>query len=351
MAEFEVVLWVTPELGGLYTGSRVYLGFTRLARRGRIRLKWRTGRPRWWAGPDPWDAGTIYLEVGPPRKASVKCCIELWDDGLKYNRPALAACDVYLKRGFDPAASAQFSREQWAKVRPFGLNFACRDAATAAALVPRWARQHLLQPKMILSDLRTYFGLPRPEHYARASSDAIKPVVIYQTRVWEEQEAVAEAAGGVNEGRVALVRALRSAFGEQFRGGLVPTPYAVARYPDLVVRDQFRRSEYIAMSRQCLVGIYTRGLHYSNAFKLAEYLAAAQCIVGERLRQHLPTPLVEGANFLPFTTIEECVAGCARLLSDPRLVAEMQAANGAYYRQEVEPEAHMLRCCERATSA
>jgi hypothetical protein len=204
---------------------------------------------------------------------------------------------------------------------------------------------------MILRDLRAYFGLPRPEAYERAASDVIKPVIIFQTRVWEEQDAVAEAAGGVNEGRLALVRALRSAFGERFRGGLVPTPYAVARYPDLVVRDQFRRSEYIAMSRQCLVGVYTRGLHYSNAFKLAEYLAASQCIVGERLRQQLPEPLVEGKNFLPFATIEECLAGCDRLLSAPGLAADMQAANHAYYRQEAEPAAHMLGCCRRIMSA
>lgn len=35
----------------------------------------------------------------------------------------------------------------------------------------------------------------------------------------------------LNDERVAMVRALKRAFGDRFAGGLVPTPFALATYP------------------------------------------------------------------------------------------------------------------------
>jgi hypothetical protein len=129
----------------------------------------------------------------------------------------------------------------------------------------------------------------------------------------------------------------------------MPTPFAIANYPDLVVREHFRRSEYIRMSGRCLVGVYSRGLYYSNAFKLGEYIAAAQCVVAEPPRHQLPEPLLAGKHYLPFASVDECVRACERVLSDPQLVARMRADNHAYYRSQVEPAAHVLNCLRQIT--
>jgi hypothetical protein len=171
----------------------------------------------------------------------------------------------------------------------------------------------------------------------------VEPAVVFQTRVWEPHETAAGECEEINAGRVALIQALRSAFGDRFRGGLVPTALARARYPAEISPHRARRSRYIAMSKRNLIGVYSRGLHQSTAFKLPEYLAASQCIVAETPRNESPVPLVAGRHFLGFRNPDECVAACRRLLVDDKLASEMRSANHEYYRSQVEPSARLLQ--------
>ena len=97
-----------------------------------------------------------------------------------------------------------------------------------------------------------------------------------------------------------------------------------------------------------MIGIYTRGLHHSLAFKLGEYLASSKCIVTEPLRNELPSPLVPGKNYLEFSTPQECMQRCEQLLDDHDLANQMRRNNWEYYQREVRPDRHVLRCLERA---
>jgi hypothetical protein len=171
--------------------------------------------------------------------------------------------------------------------------------------------------------------------------------VVFQTRVWEPHDTT-DDADQVNQERVDLVRALRDALGERFVGGLVPTPFAAKNFPDAVTPHDASRAGYVQMSKRSLVGVYSRGLHHSLAFKLAEYLAASKCVVSTPFRNELPAPLVEGTNYLEFDGIEQCVAQCRRLLADADLAAEMRRRNREYFLREVEPASHMRRCLDRA---
>ena len=101
------------------------------------------------------------------------------------------------------------------------------------------------------------------------------------------------------------------------------------------------RGSYSEVARSSLIGVYSRGLHGSLAFKLSEYLAAGLCIVAEPLRHTLPQPLEARRNYLPFNTPEECVAQCKRLLDDPELAAAMSRNNRDYYSRFVEPTVHL----------
>ena len=131
----------------------------------------------------------------------------------------------------------------------------------------------------------------------------------------------------------------------------MPTDFARRHYADVILERAFRRKEYIRMTQRCLVGIYTRGLHHSLAFKLPEYLAASMCIVSDPLRNELPQPLVAERHFLEFRTPEECAAQCERLLRDPDTARAMRCENRAYYRRWVAPPEHLLDCLERVFSA
>ena len=144
----------------------------------------------------------------------------------------------------------------------------------------------------------------------------------------------------MNQERIALVKTLRAEFGEQFIGGVVADPFARQLCPDVLADRNIYRSSYLELAKQCIVGVYSRGLHHSLAFKLSEYLAAGLCIVSEPLKHQLPVPLEAGTHYLPFTTHAECVAHCRRLLTDAEEASRMREANQAYYRKWVEPKAH-----------
>ena len=168
------------------------------------------------------------------------------------------------------------------------------------------------------------------------------------TRVWDPADIQPDIAEEVNGRRVQVVRALKAEFGPLFRGGLVPDAYACKHYPDAVTAEPSRRDLFIARSKRALIGIYTRGLHHSLAFKLPEYLASSKCIVSEPLRNQLADPLMPGLNYLEFDSIGKCVENCARLLADKDLVERMRQSNWEYYRAHVYPSGNLANCLDRA---
>jgi hypothetical protein len=97
-----------------------------------------------------------------------------------------------------------------------------------------------------------------------------------------------------------------------------------------------------------LIGVYTRGLHFSTAWKLGEYFASSMCVVAEPPRNQLPVALTAGKEFLPFSSAGDCLAACETILANPDLQREMRAAAHDYYRREIAPEAHLRSCLARA---
>jgi len=106
--------------------------------------------------------------------------------------------------------------------------------------------------------------------------------------------------------------------------------------------------EYLAFSKQHLVGVSSRGLHGSVPFKIAEYVAASLAIVSEPLHCELPTAFVDGRDFLAFRTPDECVERCERILNSPTLAAELRRASRRYYLSELQPASHMQALLQRA---
>ena len=270
-------------------------------------------------------------------------------DGLGISQPIIDRVDHYLKRAFHPPEVESLPAYA-SKIRPFGLNYGCRSAASSYRLLRTigWALPR--QGRAGFARLRQYFSTPGPRAFEQAPDAAVEPRVAFQTRLWTSAEVPPEEVEPLNEGRVAMVRTLQRAFGARFVGGLMPTPLALSRYPDEVTPHSSRYATYLALKKRCLISIYTRGVEHSLAFKLGETIAASQCLVSVPLRYQLPAPIVAGENFLPFENPDEAVAACDRLLTDPELAASMRHANHSYYRREVEPAAHAANVIARCLS-
>jgi len=256
------------------------------------------------------------------------------------SKDLLRECHVYLKRSYYAPDLNSFGEEA-AKVRPLGLNYACRSPGLACAVFTALAPGVSRSPRQAFRFLRKlprfWRAVPPAGLFERTPNDPREPTVIFQTRVWEEGDTGQEPVDAINEPRVALVRALRQAFGPCFRGGLVPTPLARRRYPDVVAQGDWRKTAFIRMSSRQSVVVCTRGLHHSTAWRITESMAAAQCLVVEPPRNALPVPLVEGTHFLGFVSPDECVAACRAMLNDPARACAMREANYQYYRAEIAP--------------
>jgi len=256
--------------------------------------------------------------------------LDLHDSDARYCSSSLAVCDIYAKRSYD---AAKVPAVHHARVVPFGLNYACRSLRSTFSL----ARILAAHPTSALTmHFGPYIHLPAPEEFEWSADQPADPLILFQTRVWPEDGLGAgDTIENVNGVRVTLIRELRKAFGNRFHGGLVPDEIALKHYPDLVASLPHRRGRYIAASRRFMIAIYSRGLHGSHAFKLAEYIASSKCIVGEPLGGTLPYPLEEGLNYVTVRKVDECLAACEALLSDPTRANEMRRANWEYYQRYI----------------
>lgn len=347
-----VTAYVSPALS-LYHTAKVLSGLSALSARGEIRLALAQARSCYQA-----QGAGLLLEVQRER-GMVRLGIDLHDRHDVLADALLEASDIYLKRSFRRSYIETLGESVRKKVRPFGLNYGCLGRgvgrrlfrAVGMSMALRAGKSVLLRredAREQVNSLRVFYVLPRPAEFESPPEASARPMIVFQTRVWEAHDVAPDSHEEVNAARVELVRKLRARFGDRFIGGLVPTPYAQRRYPDALTPFGTRRREYVALSRSATIGIYTRGLNDSIAFKLPEYLASSKVVVADGFKNELPIPLVEGQHYLGFTEADECIEKCERALSDATMAAQMRRDNFRYYQQYVEPSAHARRCLEAA---
>ena len=347
-----VVLYVDI-LHDLHHFSKIYTGLDLLANTGAIDFQIRSV-------PD--HSPIQWMDLAPSGRSSfLHIAFDLSDHSDIFINEGLDCCDVYFKRSFYPPHLDALSAKKRAKVLPFGLNYSCSNSSSKQAISRLWAieatRQLFRSPRRTLRHsgqltrfLRQFLLQPDYRLFEQPPDSRVKPVILFQTRVWEPEQS-SENLEQVNDERAALVRLLRKAFGARFRGGLVPTPFAKQHYPDVLLEEAYRRTDFIRMVKRNLIGVYTRGLHHSLAFKLPEYLAASMCIVSDPMRNELPQPLLADKHYLEFRDSGHCLAQCEQLLSRPNEAREMRQCNYDYYTKHVAPAQHLQSCLERAVAA
>jgi hypothetical protein len=347
--KYRVVL-LLDVLMDIHNASKIYAGLHLLARRGLVSLQIHPARGH---------SDVQFAQVTAPGEARPRwVAFDTSDHSDFFFTEALGRCDVYFKRSYYGPHLDRLPAGDRGKVLPFGLNYPCAAPGTKSLIVRHWLaaaaglcrRSPGLAARRgrdLLRYLRTYLAQLDFRLFEQPPDAPVVPRVLFQTRLWEPEKSDDDLAQ-VNEERVRLIRALRKALGERFHGGVVPTPFARRHYPDVLEERTYRRQDFLRMMQASLVGVYTRGLHHSLAFKLPEYLAASMCVVSEPLRNPLPQPLVPGAHYQEFRDAEECVARCERLLSRPAEAREMRRANHDYYRCWVAPAEHLWNCLRAA---
>jgi hypothetical protein len=341
----------------LYHTCYVYAGIFALAARGDVELELREPTIGTWRKSGPGNV-CVFLDVCAPDGTLLPLTIDLRDRSDVFDERALENVAAYFKRSHHLADVTKLSPTFRDKVLPFGMNFVCANAPSARAVSAQILRQ--IASKVagrtgsagtvgsLMRKLYDYWSYRRESDYTAGPDTPKTAAILFQTRIWEDHEALGDDADTINEERVRLVRALKQGLGERFRGGLVPTPLALRRHPDLVTARPVSPSAFARLQRGLLIGVYTRGLHYSTAWKLGEYFASSMCVVAEPPRNRLPAPLREGVEYLAFASPDECIALCESILAKADLQRTMRTAAYDYYQLEVAPEAHLRSCLARA---
>ena len=353
------VRWIVASDTDMYHSGKLATGLQELSRQGLM-----TVHTRAFAGPPP-EPGTRravrWDVVDDESRREISLAIDLADSAARMDLLSAEECDVYFKRSFVRTELESLAPPSTPCVfLPLGLNHSCMSGS-ARTLLARAAGRRIQARLSIghgawesargfLEDLRTMAGLPPPEAFENFEPGPRTGQVLFQTRVWPPEPST-DDLDALNHERADLVRELRAAFPDAFVGGVVADAFSTAHFPDVVTRQSIHRSDYAAMTRRALIGVYSRGIHHSLAFKLSEYLASGLCIVSSALPHELPEPLVPGRHYLPYQTAAECVSAVRWLQTHPDEAARMQRDNIDYYKANVAPAPCVLSLLTRAFRA
>lgn len=289
------------------------------------------------------------LPVATAEYRGKKIVYDLWDG---YQNPVdmekcLKWADVYFKRSFSREKNAELFPAYQDKMFPLGFNY---HVTYPTSPVNEPLLKSLLKP-LLGKAPEPYFvpkvfeGQPR-----KTALENVK--ILFQAQLWDHRDPdlspeMAEECAYINNTRIAIVRALKESYGDQFFGGLRDSALAREMAPELIQPEKYtERRKYLKLVHSCDICIGSMGLHESIGWKTAEYIAAAKAIVNETFHYCVTGDFEEGKNYLEFSTAEQCIEAVRTLVEDPEKRYAMEAANAEYYRNYLKPEELVKRTLE-----
>ncbi|MFW8602215.1 hypothetical protein ACOHYD_12145 [Desulfobacterota bacterium M19] len=359
-AEEKISVHVYPDSSGSHI-MQIYAGLYELDAAGKIKLHFlknpdkRLGKP---------TAHSLFLVISNQR-SDWRClvCFDMHDCMEIDSAEKLQACDIYFKRSYSQPYIETLPDTLAGKIYPFGFNYACCSHYERRHVVSQLISHHCVTGKfqtgkaasiktILKKSLRLLLQgqsrFPLYHEFEENPDNAGNGKILFQSRVWDPEDSPRnyqrdpEKHRRLNENRANTVRALRSAFGDVFMGGLEPTDFAARHFSDCLTNLKTNKEKYLELVKQCSVAVTTTGLHDSTGWKLPEFVAASRCVVTEPIKYAIPGSFVEHLNYFTFTTPEECVKACGQLIADKQLARSMRESNFSYYHQALSPSALIL---------
>jgi hypothetical protein len=350
--------------------SQVYAGLAELSVAGRVKLRFSSRFSNKARKFYKHAFCTLFLEVTDLISGQGRnIFFDFIDAHDTFSIDDLNRTDIYFKRSYYQPIVDTLDEELRSKILPYGLQYCCRSKhETAVSMMRRFFLFNYMHKRLLtnpMSAFRQTVGRPLRVLLANAMKlhgappllvtdfeehpdKPGEPRVYFRTRVYDVERTADPSVREVNETRANTIRSLKKNLGDRFVGGLQPSTFAMAHYPDCTCPDHLNTAQHIANTKRYLINVTTTGLFDSIGWKFPEDLAASRCIVSEPLKSQLPVPLQPGKHYLAFRTPLECVEACNRLLNDPVLARSMRHENYRYYRENVRPEQLILKCFNAA---
>lgn len=272
-------------------------------------------------------------------------------DGKNLFPEDLDWCDFYFKRSFSKEEVTEKGLAN--KVFPLGFNYSVYSNDDKILLrklfwnLQKGVTKENLMPFLRSCSFSSYFiNTSAGKFNSRVSSFESYPIIrtnpkiLFITRLWEPSGRKDEKdRKEINKMRVESIRLLKKHFGDQFIGGLYPSPEASSQFRELILqRQEIRKASYLKQLRLSQICVTTRGLLGSNGWKLAEYIAGAKAIITEPLLYDVPGEFLPGKNYLEFTTPQGCIEEVQKLIDDTELRYSLMKNNYNYYHAYLRPD-------------
>lgn len=322
---------------------QVYTGLCMLRDKGIIDLELIKGNAQ------PSNSSLIRLEIDHKQ-----VCIDLSDSCEFQNKERLSSFDLYFKRML-------LKEDENEKIRPFGLNypvlysndnFVARGYAVGGLKsgMKSFARKNTILSSVL--DINIAHKNSSVSHFERLpllETDNMR--IIFYSRLWNPDKVKDDDKKNqrvvMNDIRIKAVSLLKKELGNRFIGGIQRDEYSEKVAGESLVQDNsiVHKKTYLANLRKSHIGIATEGLEESIGFKFAEYMAMSMAIVSNPIDMYsLPGNFEKGIHYLPYTSAEECVTQCIRLMEDKKMYLDMSVANMRYYTDYLRPDKLIFNC-------
>jgi hypothetical protein len=333
-----------------YHLDQLYTGFLMLHASGFIRLSQQKRiTPIVYANDAPHlkDAGHAHLDAFV---AGLKLHFDT-HDAEELAEGELEQCDFYFKRSFCTSLVDGLPSRLRKKLRPLGLNYRVlpdrldpfsmfrnlalsgMSRATLGAFKRAIDANNRIefQPRVAKLQSPPDFSAPVQVLFMASAHDP------YDDRNRTKEKIEERIA--INETRARCIRLLRKALGTRFTGGFSASGFSVEHYRDLICPpDATSQENYLATLKSFPICVATAGLHRSNGWKLAEYVAFSKAIVTETLAFEVPGEFRPARNYVEFSSPERCVHAVQQLIDDQSLRQAIMHNNAGYYQSHLRPD-------------
>ncbi len=284
---------------------------------------------------------------------------------FKFIDDCLNNCDVFFKANVNRTLHNNLKNNE--KIKPLPLRY---GLIAPSSIIDLFSNQESLKTKLrkLSRKLPVFYDSEYQYYYDRFEAEPIvtkEPKVFCYARVWDPNIASAKSSQNVDidgdtvekriatkyeqynelsELRAGCVRALKKEFGSRFIGGIKPEPYALEKYPDLIINKHIgvKKKNYTKALQGCEICVQTHGTHFCWNWGTGEAVAASRALVTQSPYYDIPPHLAEGKNMVFYNTPDECVEQVAKLFDDKEKLQNMMLANRRYYLEHLRPDKIVL---------
>lgn len=237
---------------------------------------------------------------------------------------------VYYKRSFDGKIHNYISE----KIKPLGFNYMVGYNYSLKDKTKNLIRR-LLGKEHNFYNYYEFEELPK-------LNDEVK--ILFLTRFWDTNfegidDKQKKEFESINNFRKECIIKAREEFGNRILAGVNDSLFSRKYCKELIVDNSItNKGNFINLIKEYPICVSTMGLHKSNGWRIAEYIAASRAIVSEKLYYEVPGNFEVNKNYLQFSTADELVEKLNFLIKNTDKIANIMNENNIYYNKYLRPD-------------